>query len=158
MTTPLVGKAFLTVFLAASLPSPAAAGPIAGTAPKAQGGLGFSGLPAGAQLDFARDLGRIATQALGLAPSLETAGAPELTVRDGAAPSVPAAAAQAETSRWAADRVLAFLAASPGATESESRARRAALGALWADESFSSELTAVLRSHPRPRRNRPRRR
>lgn len=148
MTTPLVGKAFLTLVLAASALSPAAAGPIAGTGVKTQGtGLGFSGLPPGAQLDFARNLGRIATQALGLSPSLQAPGAPELTVRDAHA---PAAAAGVETNRFAADQVLAFLATSAGETESEFRARRAALGALWAEQSFATELIAALAEHPSP--------
>jgi Kef-type K+ transport system membrane component KefB len=147
MTTPLVGKTFLTVFLACGALAPALAVNL-GSASRATGtGLGFSGLPGPAQLDFARSLGRIATQALSLAPSLEGAApAPELTVRDAQAP----AAAAVETNRFAADQVLAFLATSAGETESEFRARRAVLGSLWADQSFAAELTAALSEHPNP--------
>jgi Kef-type K+ transport system membrane component KefB len=148
MTTPLVGKTFLTVLLACGALAPALASNL-GSASRATGtGLGFSGLPGPAQLDFARSLGRIATQALALAPSLEGAApAPELTVRDSRAPS---AAAAVETNRFAADQVLAFLATSAGETESEFRARRAVLGSLWADQGFAAELTAALAEHPSP--------
>lgn len=147
MTTPLVGGLLMTALLACGALAPARASNLGAASRAAGPGVGFTGLPAAAQLDFARSLGRIATQALGLNGSLQgVTAAPEFTVRDSRAPS----AATVETNRFAADQVLAFLATSAGETEGEFRARRAVLGSLWAEPSFATELTAALAAHPSP--------
>lgn len=151
MTTPLVRNSLLAAALLLGA-APAPAVNVSGSVGHAPTGTGFSALPGSVKIEFANALSAVSMQAMGLgaettrmltAPSLANAGRPA------------AAMAPAEAAKASAERVIAFLANSPAETETEFRARRAALGALWAeDPRYMAGLVEQLKAAGTPETSR----
>lgn len=145
MTIPLVGKSFLTALLALALAAPCAANSAAGAGKAHVGnsGAGFTGFSGPVAADFARSLSRISLEASLL-------GSPGLSGFPSAPGAITASPEAAAAPRASADQVISFLATSPGETETEFKARRAVLGALWQNQAFADGLIGSLRALETP--------